>query len=621
MGPLLGEGMGKRGPKKTDKAILAKRGSWRAKIDDTPKQQPTEKLLTIQELNEHLDHLAADYASSVDLYQKIKLIPQYDPYKNADDYYFDPVAAARPIVFCHEYLKHYQGEHAGQPFILQDWQQAVFANLFGWKHKQTHLRRYRFCYAEMGIGNGKSMMGAAVALYLLMVDGENAPEVYGLAWDVKQACVVFKAACAMRDQSPILSNLLKHYRQLKCLQVTDYDTYHVLSSGDEGKHGLNAHGIIFDELHTQKTHELWETMKDRRRSRKQPLIFAMTTAGTDTDSICSHQRKKAEDIINGTIVDPEFLPCLWVADPKDDWKLESTWRKANPNLGISVDEHQFRKAFEEACNVPSQVNHFKRQRLCIWTEAEEIWLSQEKWNKCYRQLDEQTLSTLPCYGGLDLGLTEDLTALALWFPTIKTCKLFVWIPKEELYRKSIADHADYQTWARQGYIKLTEGNSTDYDVLEQDILQICSQYDVKKIAVDRAYALPLTNHLLEKRVPLVEWGQGTLSMTAPSKELERMVIAGELNHLNNPVLRYCASNAALKVDKTATSDACKPIKAERNRRIDAVVALVEAIGIALADQPKKSCYAQRAEGVTNTGTAAAPVKFQSTYAQRAIARG
>lgn len=586
--------MGKRGPQQKDQQATKLLGGWRAKAREKTTAELAQCPVPDVTFPDCLIDPAKAFAEQNDLTQIIKLIPNYDPYANGatDEYYFDPIAAAKPISFCHDYLKHYEGQFAGKPFLLEQWQQAIFANIWGWKHKETHLRRYRVVYVEVGIGNGKSMMGAAVALYLLLCDGENAPQVYGAAYDRDQARVVFKSACAMRDQNAILAKFIEHKRAYNALQVTDYDVYRVLSAGAEGKAGLNIHGLIFDELRTQRDRSLWDELLNRRRSRTQPLVYSMSTAGTDMDadtSVWWEQRNTSERIIKGELIDHEFLPVLYVNPVDADWHDEATWRRANPNFGKSVNEHQFRKDYTDACNIPAHQNRFKLDHLCIPTEANEIWLPLDKWKECQRKIDVDKLKGQPCYGGWDMGQCEDLTCFALWFPNQQAVLIWTWMPDANLQDKERLDRASYRQWETIGYsqthkfIEFCAGESVDYDQIEKRIFEIYKEYKPRKIGVDRALVLPIAQHLLDKRVPLEAVIQGNVTLSYPCVELERMVITKQLNHLGNPVLQYCAMNTALKRDFLASNESMKPIKANRNGRIDAMLALLDALTVQLRD--------------------------------------
>jgi phage terminase large subunit-like protein len=334
-------------------------------------------------------------------------------------YYFDNTSATIAVNFFEKILKHSIGEWAGKPFMLLDWQkEKIIKPIFGWKSVETGLRKYRTVYIEVGRKQGKSELGAAIALLLLLMDNEPGAEIYSAAADRNQAGIVFTQAKNMLENSGELSKLVEIYKNTITVPSTR-SFYRVLSSDAPTKHGLNAHGIIFDELHAQPNRELWDVLTTSTGSRRQPLIVALTTAGYDRESICWEVHDYAKKVEAGIISDDSFLPVIYSADEKDDWLDEETWKKSNPSLGVTIKLDYLRGEAERAKNIPAYQNTFRRLHLSQWVQQESRWLDMTAWDACNTEINPKQLEGMLCYGGLDLASTSDIAAFSLVFPNIQ----------------------------------------------------------------------------------------------------------------------------------------------------------------------------------------------------------
>ena len=303
------------------------------------------------------------------------------------------------------------------PFELLPWQDKIINDVFG-TVKENGYRQYNTAYVEIPKKMGKSELAAGVALYLTCGDGEWGAEVYGCASDRQQASIVFDVAVDMVEQCPALKKRIKPVMSVKRLVYKPTNSYYqVLSSEAFTKHGLNVHGVIFDELHSQPNRELFDVMtKGSGDARTQPLFFLITTAGTDRNSICFEQHQKAVDILEGRKIDPTFYPVIYGIEDTDDWTDERNWYKANPSLGHTVDIEKVRAAFLSAKENPAEENLFRQLRLNQWVKQSTRWMQMEKWDACDEVINLDTLIGRECYAGLDLSTTLDLTAFVLVFP-------------------------------------------------------------------------------------------------------------------------------------------------------------------------------------------------------------
>jgi len=505
-------------------------------------------------------------------------------------YHFDAKAAKRAERFFERYLTHVKGEWAGVPFKLERWQRDIVRALFGWK-RQDGTRRYRTCYIEIPRKNGKSSLCAGLALYLLMADKEASAEVYSAAADREQASIIFDIAKSMVTLSRELAIRLKVFRK-----VIAYDkalsSYKVLSADAYTKHGLNAHGIIFDELHAQPNRELWDVLTTSTGARTQPLTVAITTAGFDRNSVCWELHEYARKVSEGIITDDSFLPVIYAAGPDDDWRDPAVWKKANPNLDVSISLDYLKRECAKAGNVPAYENTFRRLHLNQWTQQESRWIPMQAWESSAGELKPDLLKGKACYAGLDLSSTTDLTALVLAFPIDGVIKLlpFFWIPGDNLQERSKRDHVPYDLWLKQGLIYATDGNVIDYSFIVAKIIELRKLYALKEIAFDRWGAAKIVQDLEDLNVTVVPFGQGFASMSGPSKELLRLVLSGKLHHGGNPVLRWMADNAVVKSDPAGN---IKPDKAKSTQRIDGIVASVMALDRAVRHNAGASVYETR----------------------------
>jgi len=477
--------------------------------------------------------------------------------------WFDLAAAERVRTFFRKFLRHSKGQWAGKPFELLDWQwDRIVARLFGWK-RADGTRRYRRGYIEVPKKNGKSTLFSGLSLYLLIGDGEPGAEVYSAAVDRDQASIVYNEAANMVEASPGLSSRLSVVRSTKRIVFPKTRSfYKALSADVPAKEGLNAHAVLIDELHAQRTRELWDTLRYAGASRRQPLHLSVTTAGFDRLSICWEQHAYAEQVLSGVIYDPAFFAYISAAAPDDDWTDPKVWKDANPSFGITVNADQFAEDCKEAQESPAKENSFRRYRLNQWTEQDVRWLSMEKWDACAGITAD--LDGKECYGGLDLSSTTDLSAFVLVFPAEGYFDVlaYFWVPEEGAKRREHRDRVPYTQWIRDEYIEATPGEAIDYDRIRNRIKELGERYKIESIAIDRWNATQLAMQLDGDGFEVVAFGQGYASMNWPTKKLEEVVLSGRLRHGGNPVLRWMAGNASIETD---AADNWKPSKKKEHR--------------------------------------------------------
>ena len=514
----------------------------------------------------------------------IRKLKKYKPTKfKLKSSAYDKSAADYAVAFI-ENLCHTKGTWAGKPFELIDWQEQIIRDLFG-TLKPNGYRQFNTAYIEIPKKQGKSELAAAVALLLTCGDGEERAEVYGCAADRQQAAIVFDVAADMVQMCPALSKRVKILASQKRLIYTPTNSfYQVLSAEAYSKHGFNIHGVVFDELHTQPNRKLFDVMtKGSGDARMQPLYFLITTAGTDTHSICYETHQKAKDIIEGRKIDPTFYPVIYGADESDDWTDPKVWKKANPSLDITVGIDKVKAACDSAKQNPGEENAFRQLRLNQWVKQAVRWMPMDKWDKCAFSVDDDELEGRVCYGGLDLSSTTDITAFVLVFPPLDEDDKYIilpyfWIPEDNLTLRVNRDHVPYDVWERQGYLQTTEGNVVHYGFIEKFIEKLGERFNIREIAFDRWGAVQMVQNLEGMGFTVVPFGQGFKDMSPPTKELMKLVLEQKIAHGGHPVLRWNMDNIYIRTDPAGN---IKADKEKSTEKIDGAVATIMALDRAI----------------------------------------
>lgn len=508
----------------------------------------------------------------------------YQPTKfMAEDSHYDKKSADYAVNFI-ECLSHTKGTWARKKFELLEWQERIIRDLFG-VLKANGYRQFNTAYIEIPKKNGKSELAAAIALLLTCGDGEERAEVYGCAADRQQASIVFEVAADMVRMCPALNRRVKILASQKRIIFTPTNSfYQVLSAEAYSKHGFNIHGVVFDELHTQPNRKLFDVMtKGSGDARMQPLYFLITTAGTDTHSICYEQHQKAKDILEGRKHDPTFYPVIYGAEDDEDWTDPAVWRKANPSLGETIGIDKVVAACNSAKENPGEENSFRQLRLNQWVKQSIRWMPMQKWDLCKFPVSEKLLEGRTCYGGLDLSSTTDITAFVLVFPPEDEEDKFMilpyfWLPEETLDLRVRRDHVPYDIWQRQGFLHTTEGNVVHYGFIENFIDELGQRFHIKEIAFDRWGAVQMSQNLEGLGFTMVQFGQGYKDMSPPTKELMRLVLNQQIAHGGHPVLRWNMDNIFIKTDPAGN---IKPDKEKSTEKIDGAVALIMALDRAI----------------------------------------
>ena len=390
------------------------------------------------------------------------------------------------------------------------------------------------------------------------------------------------------------SAMLKQFITVRTDNMFVLDTnskFEPLSSDYNSLDGLNIHGAIVDEVHAHKTRDLWDILETATGARRQPLMFAITTAGVSRQGICRELHDYLEKVLDGSLEDDSFCGIIFTLDEEDDYTDERVWVKANPNLGVSVKLDDLRDKIRKAREAPAALNAFLRLHMNIWTQAETRWIDPDAWAACGEQTPLEDLRKEPCYAGLDLSSTTDISAFVLKFPRTGDALGWFWIPEDEMEKRERRDRVPFSAWVRHGYVEATPGNVIDYEYIKQRIKQVAAEFKgLREIGYDPWNATQLAIQLEEDGFNVVPVRQGFQTLSPAAKELEREIMSGELKHGGNPVLRWMAANVVLAIDP---AENIKPDKAKSAERIDGIVALCMAISRQIQGEDDTSVYETR----------------------------
>lgn len=492
-----------------------------------------------------------------------------------------------------ELLSHIKGEWAKPIYVdgmltyakikLEDWQIFIEFNLFGWVHAETRLRRFRRSYEEIARKNAKSTRVAARNLYLAFADGEPGAQVYSAATTGEQAREVFDTAREMvlRDSE---------FRERFGVTVGRYDitapetasSFKILNAEASTQDGLNVHGAAVDEMHAHKKRDLWDVIESADGARSQPLIGAITTAGKDTGGICYELRGYTIKVLEGTHEDDSWFGIIFTIDEGDDWKDPAIWRKANPNIGISAKLDKLIATCKKAIATPSARGNFLTKHLNVWTNAGVAWMDMEAWNACADPtIRQEDFPECDAFAGMDLAEKHDFAAKVKVVERGDTWYVFTRLYYNE---QAAAESKISQLpgWIEEGYVQVSPGNLTDFDMIGTDLLSDRGQHNLREVPYDPALSSYFARTLLEQGLPMVEIPQRTKFYTQALLQVQAKVLGKKLVHDGNPAMTWMISN--LVVLKSKYNEMLSPTKERDENKIDGPMAMLMAFGRALAGE-------------------------------------
>lgn len=518
--------------------------------------------------------------------------------KKKDPYHWEPEKGERVCKFI-ENLPHIKGEWANrrENLTLSPWQKFILTTVFGWI-KPDGYRRFKTVYIEVPRKNGKTTFSAGVGLYMLAADGEAGAEIYSAAAKRDQAKIVFKDAWHMASSEP-------EFREYYGVEVNAHNInilgtaskFESVSSDGGTNDGLNTHNGIIDELHAHKNRSIFDVIETSMGARTQPILWIISTAGSDMAGICYEQREYVTKVLEKTTEDESYFGIIYTTDEGDDWKAVRSWKKANPNYGISVKPDYLKDKCAKAEEMPSARNTFLTKHLNNWVNADTAWMDLDAWAACYDpDMKLEDFEGEDCWGGLDLSSKKDLTSKAKIFKKDDEYYIFMnnYLPEDRVHSKDIAKSAHYDGWSKDGWITLTDGNMIDLDLVEEEIRHDLSRYSFKAIGYDPWQAAQMVGHLLNDNAPMVEIRPTVPNFSDPMKTFEALVLGKKIHHNGDPVLTWAISNVVCHVDR---KDNIYPNKEREPNKIDPVIAVLTALNRALADNEEDSTSVYESRGI------------------------
>lgn len=513
-------------------------------------------------------------------------------------YRFDKDLAEKAAKFI-QLLPHTKGEWAFKrmPITLEPWQLFIVCSAFGWVRKGTKLRRFREVYTEIPRKNGKSAISAGVALFCFTCDDEFGAEVYSGATTEKQAWEVFRPARLMCKRTPALCDAFGVEVNASNMNRPEDGARLEPLIGNPGD-GASPSCAIVDEYHEHDTDALYTTMLTGMGARRQPLMWAITTAGYNIEGPCYDKRREVIEMLNGTVPNDELFGVIYTVDEGDDWTDPAVLRKANPNMGISVYSDFLLSQQKRAMNNARQANVFKTKHLNIWVSARAAYFNLVSWRNC----EDETLTIdqfegQPCYLSFDLARKLDMNSMVRIFTRdIDGRRHYYciapkfWVPYDTVYSTD-TDHQRtaerFQKWVNSGHLEVTEGAEIDYRVILEEAKAVNRQNPVEESAIDPHGATNLSHHLADEGLSPITIVQNYTNMSDPMKELEAAIEAGRFHHDGHPILTWCISNVVGK-HLPGNDDVVRPIKEHSENKIDGATALIMDIGRAMLPETRQS---------------------------------
>lgn len=496
-----------------------------------------------------------------------------------DDRYMFLEEKVDKVIRLYHHLRHFKGRHSGKPFVLEPWQEWIIASIYGFYNKSDGSRLTQTVYIEVARKNGKTALAAGIGLNALINDDEDGAEVYFAANSKDQVKI---------SAWPLCSNFAKAFdpkeKYLKVYRDTiNFDKtiswLKVFAADSTKLDGPNPSTFILDEYHAAKSNSLKAVLESGQGTRDNPLEIIITTAGFDKLGPCYELRTTATEILNGLKEDDSFFMAIYSLDEKDDWKDEANWIKSNPNMDVTVKSSYLRKEVRKAMNTPSDEVNVKTKNLNMWCDSSDVWIPDDYILACSRKVDLADFTTNDdCFAGIDLSSTSDLTCVSFMIP--KDGKLYFktlyYLPEEALETKK--NKEQYSEWVRLGFLKLTPGNVVDYDYILDDILSVDKRLYIVKVGYDSWNATQFVINATDKGLPMEPVSQSIGNFNRPTKEMERVILSGNVVIDNNPITRFCFRNVVMKLDHNGNT---KPSKEYRDKKIDGVISMIEAMGVCL----------------------------------------
>lgn len=502
-------------------------------------------------------------------------VQRFLKFRDREDIYFDRDCVDEAIQFI-GLIKHFLGKSAGQNFILSPWQQFIVANLLGLKWKHNGYRVCRECYIQIARKAGKDAFMAALAIYMMIVDGEAAPEIACLANSRDQARILFEYICKFSRGLDPKETQIKEFRNYVKFPANN-GVVKVFSADASKLDGLNVSMGVIDEYHEARDRKLYDVIKSSMGMRTQPLMVVITTAGFNLDSPCYDLYKLSLEILNGVKQDDTFFPFIYCLDVNDDIEDENNWYKCQPNLDVTVSKEFMRGELQKMKNDTTAEVGVRTKTFNQWCTSSLVWIKPELIVKCMSEIKFEDYLGYTGIIGVDLGAVNDLTAVSLMIPLSNGQKVFFnwsFLP-EETY-KVHENKALYDKFIKEGSLILTPGNVTDFDFVAAHIAKINETIPITAVYYDKWNATQFAITMTEKGFNIQPFSQAIGNYNATTKEFQRLILTEECIIDKQSNFLWQMSCVELKVDSNGNA---KPNKSTwRTQKIDNVIASTTALG-------------------------------------------
>lgn len=497
---------------------------------------------------------------------------RFNRFLEREDIYLDENEIDRCILYISQ-MKHFLGKSAGKQFILEPWQQFVVANVLGLKYKATNKRVCNETNIMIARKNGKDALIGAICDYLLIADGEAAPEIVVAANSTDQAKICFKYISEFGKSLDPKGKILKYYRNYVTVPSNN-GVVKVISSDPTKADGMNISCFVVDEMHENRDRRMYDVLKSSQGMREQPLAIIISTAGFHLDGPYYDMYKLSVEILNDVKQMDNFFPFIWQLDEGDDWSDSNNFIKANPNLDVTVTKDFITQEVNKAKVDPTALNGVLVKNLNMWQQSAMAWISRENVVKCMKDVNIDDYVGYTAYIGVDLSSVNDMTAMSVLIPIGDekyVLKNYAFLPEE-----TMKDHPNrelYQKFHQDGDMIMTSGNIVDFDYVTKLIYDLSQKLSISGIFYDPYNSGTWSIQCTDLGFNMQPVSQGLLNFNSPTRQFEKWVLGENLIIDKSSLFLWCVGNCSLKED---WNDNRKPIKSSANSKIDCVIAALMA---------------------------------------------
>lgn len=505
-----------------------------------------------------------------------------------ENYKFEKKEAEKVVKFI-SLFRHVKGAKAGQYIELEKWQLAILYILFGWRRKSDGRRRFTYAYIEIAKKNGKTILGALIALYCYLCEGEKGAEVYCLAKQQKQAAIAFDTARGLvRSSPPLLEKLDVRETAIVPKNNINYAVFRAVSKEYGAQDGANPYVILLDEYHALDHNKLLETYLSGQAARKQPLTIVITTAGTNLSSPCFAKREEMVALLQGEQVRDEDFAIIYSIDKGDDWTIPENWKKANPNLNVSVEEDFLRKRVEIAKTTPQEKNDILTKNLNMWRYSSNEWIGLAEWDKLREKKPLTELRGRECTVGVDMSHTQDMTSVCYCAHPVEDDPFYRlywenWLPCADIEMKEKQHRVPYKQWEEQGHLIIERSGTISGEKVARKIIEKREENELNiiRVAYDPYGSLHLNEELEANGFTVIAARQISSVFSPLINLFESMTKEKKYRQDGSPVLRYMLQCVEV-FTRNDIKMLRKPDRFRSNKRIDGIVTAIIALGFAVA---------------------------------------